>query len=88
MQLRRAKLVSDRSSVVKFFDRNIIVAMMYVFPSKPCKPRYVSLGLKMFNWFPISMSSRGWCECRALLVQDGANAMTPEKIQGATMPYG
>ena len=59
MQLRRAKLVSDRSSVVKFFDRNIIVAMMYVFPSKPCKPRYVSLGLKMFNWFSISTSSRG-----------------------------
>ena len=46
------------------------------------------------NWWSKWLALRGtsvdapWCECRALLVQDGANAVTPEKIQGATMPYG
>ena len=45
MQLSKPKLDSDRSNVVRFFAKNIVVAMMEFIPRYDCSPRYVNLGL-------------------------------------------
>ena len=65
--------------------RSVCCSMVLVLPGPSRKWRRIHLE---------SVALRGtsadapWCECRAQLVQDGANAMIPEKIQGATISYG
>ena len=44
MVLSKPKLDSDKSNVVKFFAKDMAVAMMELIPRYDCSPRYVILG--------------------------------------------
>lgn len=44
MQLSKPKLDSDKSNVVRFFARNIAVAITEFIPRYDCSPKYVILG--------------------------------------------
>ena len=44
MLLSKPKLDSDKSNVVKFFAKNMAMAMMELIPRYDCSPRYVILG--------------------------------------------
>ena len=57
--------------------RNVCCNMVLVLPGRSRK------------WpFAVRLPMRHGVSAELLLVQDGANAVNPEKIQGATMPYG
>ena len=53
----KAKLASDRSSVLRFLDFVMTNAIADVSPVKPCNPKYSNLGSEMFSSTMISATS-------------------------------